>query len=655
MTGKTTTEVVEKRRLMERKLTGRGIEDPLVLQAMGDVPREIFVPTDLRDVAYEDTPLPIAESQTISQPFIVARMLEILKVKKGDKVLEIGLGSGYAASVMTEMGATVYGIERRRNLFEIGQKNLRESDYHESVNTRLGDGSKGWPEEAPFDVILVSAGGPYIPHSLKEQLAIGGRLVMPVGGSSAGQQLVFLRKDEPEVFFEARLDPVKFVPLIGSEGWQEERYQEQVGVEFADDYRSAQLSEVAEIVDNRPESFDKLVNRLAEHRVVCIGESTHGTSEFYSTRAQITKELIEKHGFDTIALEADWSDTLILNNYIKGLAGEPFGKGRAFDRFPHWMWANEETKNFLEWARDFTGQENHPEKGLRLYGLDLYNLISSMNAVTEYLEEHDPELAESAKTYYGCLEPWADDPTAYGSRMKLDEKYKGCEQDVNALLTELLDSSFSKILEGDDELFETVQHAKVVTGAEAYYRTMFYGSTPAWNLRDMHMYETLQEILHFRGQKSKIVVWAHNSHVGDATVTQMGWNGKHNLGQLIRQGGIGIGSSALVGMGTHEGTVMAASEWGGKGRVETLERSQPGSWERYMHNTGIPSFVLPLHMDQSKFELARELKKSKLQRAIGVVYRPDTEIMSHYFKAVLGKQFDEFIWIDKTRAVKPLV
>jgi protein-L-isoaspartate(D-aspartate) O-methyltransferase len=646
----------DRERFVREQIEARGVRDPLVLAAMRDVPRERFVPTHLRHAAYEDRPLPIGSKQTISQPYIVAFMIEALALKGGEKVLEVGAGSGYAAAILGKIASDVFTIERIGQLAEKAASSLIDAGY-DNVHVREGDGTEGWLSEAPFDAILVSAGGPEIPRSLMRQLATGGRMVVPVGSDRNVQELVRITRIEQEEFQREDLADVRFVPLIGKEGWggKEEAWGEgpsrlvsrRADVNFATSELIAKESE--HFARHEAADLGPLMQRIGEARVVLIGEATHGTSEFYAMRARITRELIETKGFNVVAAEADWPDAARIDHYVRHRDAPP-AEWSAFARFPTWMWRNEETRDFVDWLHDHNSGRPYDDRA-GFYGLDLYSLYTSANAVISYLEGVDLELAEIARERYGCLTPWQTDPAAYG-RAALRGSYQRCEQAVTHILAELLEKRQELVLKDGEQFFGASRNAQLVANAEQYYRVMYYGSRASWNLRDSHMFDTLSSILDFKGPSSKAVVWAHNSHVGNAKATEMGRRGEHNIGQLCRQH---FESAAYhIGFGTHDGTVAAASMWDGPMRVMSVRPSHPQSYERMFHLTNVPALLLPLGDGVAANHLREALSKPHLERAIGVIYRPENELASHYFEAVLPQQFDEYIWIDRTHAVRPL-
>jgi protein-L-isoaspartate(D-aspartate) O-methyltransferase len=643
-----------RREMVANNIAARGVRDELVLAAMRKVPRELFLPKKLREFAYEDSPLPIAGDQTISQPYIVAFMAEALTLEGGEKVLEIGAGSGYAAAVISEIAADVYTVERLGQLAEQAAARLADLGYG-NVHVLHGDGTRGWPEHAPYDAIVVAAGGPQVPESLKEQLKIGGRLVIPVGADQRTQELVRITRISKDEYRSEDIADVRFVPLIGEEGWAAR------GTEPARKGRllrpaprgeEALIRNLADAAESFPsiEAADlgPLMNRIGSARIVLLGESTHGSSEFYRMRERITRELIVRKGFRFVAIEADWPDAARVDHYVRHFQYPP-SEWTAFARFPTWMWRNTEVRDFVSWLRKHNGTV---EKNARVafHGLDLYSLYDSIRSVLNYLDEVDPQSARVARERYGCLTPWQHDPATYG-HAALNGSYPTCEPDVVRALSDL-QAKRRAYAEHDGERFlDAEQTARLVANAERYYRTMYYGSRASWNLRDTHMFETLKNLLAFHGAGSKAVVWAHNSHVGNAAATEMAARGEHNIGQLCREQF--AEAAYIVGFGTNSGTVAAASEWNGPMEVKEIRPALPGSYERLCHATGHARFMLGLR-GQPGLCGADGLGRERLERAIGVIYRPETEMASHYFRANLPQQFDEYIWFDDTRAVTPL-
>jgi erythromycin esterase-like protein len=392
--------------------------------------------------------------------------------------------------------------------------------------------------------------------------------------------------------------------------------------------------------------FGALFDGWADRRVVLLGEASHGTSEFYRARAAISRHLIQHHGFSIVAVEADWPDAAVLDRHVRHLPPRD-GADPPFQRFPSWMWRNREVAKFIAWMRAHN-EPLAPEQRAGFHGLDMYNMGGSIAAVLDFLDRIDPEAASVARDRYGCLHPWHGEPSAYG-RAVLTEGYRRCEKAVVAQWRDLLEKRLGYVAEGGDEFLDAERNASLVASAERYYRIMYYGDAQSWNLRDGHMFETLQSLLDARGPDSRAVVWAHNSHIGDARHTDMGRRGEHNIGQLCREW---FGDeAALIGFGTHTGTVAAASDWDGDMEVKRVRPSRPDSYEGASHDAGVPRFLLDLHRDP---ELTEALMQPRLERFIGVIYRPETEIFSHYAKATLPRQFDAWLWFDETTAVTPL-
>jgi erythromycin esterase-like protein len=393
-----------------------------------------------------------------------------------------------------------------------------------------------------------------------------------------------------------------------------------------------------------------LLGRAARSRLVCLGEASHGTHEFYRERAEITKRLIADEGFTVVAAEADWPDAYRVNLYIRGASDDesPEEALADFRRFPAWMWRNADVVEFVQWLREWNDSLPHGTPKVGFYGLDLYSLYTSMEAVVAYLDEIDPDAAQRARERYACFDHFGRDPQVYAYEAGIGGAVS-CEQQVVEQLLELRNAA-ARLAGRDgqvaeDRHFAAEQNARLVTNAEEYYRAVFRGGVESWNLRDRHMVETLDGLLRHlertRGP-TKAAVWAHNSHLGDARATQLGQAGELNVGQLVRER---HGAEALlVGFTTYAGTVTAASDWGGPAERKRVRPALGGSWEELLHQTGLPHFLLE----------PTSLKGNRLERAIGVVYRPETERLSHYFEARLADQFDVVVHIDRTTAVKPL-
>ena len=391
------------------------------------------------------------------------------------------------------------------------------------------------------------------------------------------------------------------------------------------------------------DSFD----RFGGAKVVLLGEATHGTSEFYRGRGAITRRLIEKHGFNIVALEADWPDVARIDRYVRHRAPEP-SREEIFRRFPEWMWRNEEFREFVDWLREYN--EVLPDaRRVELRGLDVYSLGASIDAVLRYLDRVDAQAAARARERYGCLTPWQQEPAEYGTAAISGDA--NCEREAVDQLRELLQHRLEYSAKDGESFFDAAQNARIVRAAEEYYRTIYRGSVASWNLRDRHMFETLRRLIEARGPDARAIVWAHNSHIGNAAATAMGWEGEFNIGELARTA---FGNDIIaIGFGTDRGKVAAASSWDYPMRIMNVLPARNDSYEALFRQTNVPRSLTDWSPGQRQ-ELRDALSVSKLERAIGVVYRPDSELMSHYFKAVMSEQFDAFVWFEETAAITPL-
>src|SRR4051812_43890051 len=482
-------------KMVDVQIARRGVRDRQVLDAMRRLPREAFVEPGFEEFAYEDGPLPIGEGQTISQPYIVALMIEAAEVKHDNRVLEVGAGSGYAAAVLGQIANRVYAIERHPSLGDAARRRFRMLGY-DNVEVRVGDGTRGWPEAAPFDAILVSAGGPEVPQALREQLAIGGRLVVPVGDQERKQSLLKITRTSKTNYAEEDLGSVVFVPLIGEQGWAEDG-RRAASNHVAGQSRGLNLPEmIAEAAEPLPEfddpAFGRLFDRFADRRVILLGEASHGTSEFYRARPAIPRRLIEQHGFTIVAVEADWPDAAAVDLYVRHRPART-GTDPPFQRFPIWMWRNTDVDAFIGWMRTHN-ETTGTERRAGFYGLDIYNMRDSIAAVLEYLDKIDPQAAATARERYGCLTPWQKDPSTYG-RAVLTSGYRKCEEQVVKQCQELLARHLDYAGRDGGSFLDAAQNARLITSAERYYRIMYYGGAESWNLRDTHMFETLGHLL----------------------------------------------------------------------------------------------------------------------------------------------------------------
>src|SRR6266480_3597840 len=416
------------------------------------------------------------------------------------------------------------------------------------------------------------------------------------------------------------------------------------------------VREASQPFEGTPRYYDPLLKLIGNARFCLLGEATHGTHEFYQERAEITKRLIKEKGFTAVAVEADWPDAFRVNRYVRGLgddknANEALG---GFKRFPTWMWRNTVILDFVEWLRDYNSSLPSNATKVGFYGLDLYSMYTSIEAVLGYLNKIDPEAARRARYRYSCFEHFGEDTQTYGYAANF-EITESCEREVIGQLLELrkhaADYASRDGHVAQDEFFFAEQNARLVLNAERYYRTMFRGRVESWNLRDHHMAETLDALvthLNSQGQKAKVAVWEHNSHLGDARATYMADYGELNVGQLVREH---YGPEAvLIGFTTYTGTVTAASDWGGPAERKRVRPALASSYEATFHDVNAPNFLLPLR-DRGAASIA--VRDPRLERAIGVIYLPQTERQSHYFEARLSDQFDAVIHFDETHALEP--
>ena len=401
-------------------------------------------------------------------------------------------------------------------------------------------------------------------------------------------------------------------------------------------------------------ALDPLIDLAGDASFVLLGEASHGTHEFYSTRAAITEWLIQEKGFQAVAVEADWPDADSVNRYVRGRHDlTPAQALSVFTRFPVWMWRNRNVETFIGWLRHFN--DSRPDAvQVGFYGLDLYSLNRSRVEVLRYLEKVDPVAARRARYRYSCFDHFGEDEQAYGYAAGFDVS-QSCQDEVIQQLRDLQQRAYAYLHRdgqvAEDEFFSAEQNARLVKDAEEYYRGMFQGRVNTWNLRDGHMAETLHalsEHLKRRFGRAKIVVWAHNSHLGNARATERSQYGEWNLGQLVRER---YAQSVLVGFTTYRGTVTAASDWGGRHEIKRVRPALRGSYEDLFHQTGIPQFLVTFAGDE---RLSAEFRSERLERAIGVIYRPETERSSHYFHARIADQFDAVLHFDETHAVEPL-
>ncbi|HEY2854843.1 MAG TPA: erythromycin esterase family protein [Gemmatimonadaceae bacterium] len=404
--------------------------------------------------------------------------------------------------------------------------------------------------------------------------------------------------------------------------------------------------------------LDPLLERIGDARYVLLGEASHGTSEYYTWRAELSRRLIREKGFSFIAVEGDWPDCYCVNRYVKSYptsGANAFEVLHAFERWPTWMWANREIVDLAEWMRRYNDQRRVPdERKVGFYGLDVYSLWDSMRAVVDYLESKDPQFAAGARRAYRCFEPYGEDEQEYARATYLVPT--SCEDEAVSVLRELRQRSPEYAEDGRESYFNAEQNAFVAKNAELYYRTMVRGGSQSWNVRDHHMVDTLDRLMahhqHYNPE-ARAIIWEHNTHVGDARFTNMASAGMVNVGQLVRQahGGDGV---VIVGFGSHHGTVIAGDEWGAPMKRMRVPEARSGSWEDYMHEAvGDRASALLVFEDADDGGIP-ELDEPLAHRAIGVVYEPSHERWGNYVPTLIPRRYDAFIFIDETRALSPL-
>jgi protein-L-isoaspartate(D-aspartate) O-methyltransferase len=622
---------------IQNKLKNKGIQNPLLLEAFRGVPKEFLSYKYTLTGSYQKIDLENTWDAIEPRLIMLLRMLEKIIVKKENRILAIGIDSVYMLFVLSKIYKEVYVVEANLEystwVLEILNNNAVSNVFFNNCEE-----VKEWEVNAPYDAIIIASEFPKIPELIKKQLQIGGKLIASIGPDWLHITLEIIERVSEFEYRTRRLRENYFIPKplvlpkIGTKHYPETEILAAIKEKII----------TFNTIDEYP--LDDLLDRIGDTKVVLIGEASHGTSEFYLGRQKITKALIEKKGFNFVCAEADWSDAEQINAYVRNLNSKR--NWMPFDRFPQWMWKNKEVLDFIEWLKEYNTKNNND---YGFYGLDLYGLANSIDLVIKYLNNIDSDLSNLAKERYACIIPYLSDPAVYG-KMVLSRQLESCEKDILNMLIDLLKNKHK--LHHSPEYFYACQNANVVINAERYYKAMYYGSAESWNLRDFHMFYSLKSLLSYFGEDSKAIVWAHNSHIGNALATEMYSRGEINIGHLCKEY---FGNKSYhIGFGTHYGNVAAAHNWGDKMQIMKVNTSISGSYESLCNQIQFPAFSLPLKDKDSGKKLRVLLSTPRLERAIGVIYRPQTERISHYFHAVLPSQFDEYIWFNKTQAVTPI-
>lgn len=617
------------------RLRKRGIIDQEVLEAMRRVPRHRFVEPGLRALAYDDRPLPSAHSPPLPQPYVAALVASVVAAGGRRRVLEVGTDSGYMVALLAQMFDEAYTIERHRDVAERAQRLLGRLGVN--VALRHGDGGRGWPEHAPYDAIVVMAGATRPPSALVEQLAEGGTLVIPIGTRPLAQRLTTFTKTADGLQSRDH-GPVSFVPLVGAGGWGPEYSVQPVvktGAAIVEQLRSA-----ARPVDlNAPDGLRVVLDEIGDTRIVLLGASTHGTSEFQRMRAQLTLDLVEQ-GFDMVVMDTDWSHGAHLDRFVQGTAAQP-----PDDPTP-WAWHNRETRAFLGDLRTLNA-DRAADRRVHCYGLDLFDADQAAQelAPSGHLDD-DPAADARASDRVAALAALAN-PAA--GPVPAPRTASTTKTQAAAKLRELCAVRVKSATAGPDDapLVPAPDLADTTNRSGRFYEALSCRDPLGWLLREDQSARTLEHLIARHGNQSRVVVWAHNVHVGDARATGLAAAGMRNLGQRLRER---FGTSVYsLGAGAYEGSVLAAPRPNLPGKTMPLPPAAPKSHEHLCHATGLAAFFLDLSDPRLGF-----LSSARAQRAIGTVHRADPTPTQHYLMARLTPQFDGYVWFDQTTAVTPI-
>lgn len=637
--------------MVEHQVIARGVKSPAVVDALASVPREQFVSPALGEFAQADAPLPIADGRTVPPPHLVAAMCEAARIGPGDRVLEIGTGAGYTAAVAATIAEEVWTLERDGELASRARRALRDLGFT-NVHVVVTQAPGGLPEEGPYDAILVEAGTPGVPTALREQLAIGGRLVIASGSSHDVHSLVRVTRLSLYRYAREDLAEMESVPLLGEPRPPDSPVSPVRGrLRVHRDELAGLVADAAERLDDLGgHDLEPLIERLGQARVVLLGSAIDGAAEIDRLRAQITRTLVERYGFEILAMDLDHPDATWLDRGVGGGSVAPMAASPTFEGFPEGTWRTSDVRDFLGWLARYNDAQVAAERRVHVHGLDLYASSAATSAVLRRLDEVDPTAAAIARERYGRLTPWSSDPTAYAAA-GLNDGYRRHEREIVQMLVEEFRARVRLPVDDEDAYLDALERRHLSAVAEGYYRALYYGGAAAWNFKAGHMFETLEVAMAERGPTSQAIVWAHAAQLGDARFTRMRARRLQSLGQLCRER---FGSAMMsVGFGAHEGTISAARTWGGPVESMDLRPASSRSYEHVMHRAGIPAFVLPLRLDDGG-ALRRAMMEPRLQRMIGPVYRPHAELAAHYCAVVLAGEFDEYTWLDHITATDPV-
>ena len=623
---------------IKRQLIAKGINNLLLLDAFQNIPDTFLFAETVNPYFYEKSDLTNSFDHAESRVIVIAKMLEQLQIKSEEKILLVGVESIYILIVLSKIYKNVYSIEPQDSCISSSLEMLKTMNIS-NVHIKNGNPIVGWNEKGPFNVILIAPEFNNLTEKLKNQLQIGAKLLAPVGPDWTHLILEIVTRNSSTDYNVSALRDCYFIPKpktlpkLGREAYSPREIIDEIGI------NSIPFKNINEY------PIDGLLERIGNARVVLIGAASHGTAEFYLTRQNITKALIEQKGFNIICTDNNWSDTEHTNNSIQNKLNAK--NTSPLSRFPHWCWKNEEINSFLDWLTLYNKQHNN---SVGIYGLDLYGYEESIKLVIKYLQEIDPLLGQLAKKRYTkVIENFSK--KTYNKDNKGTNNLACYDHEVLKILIDLLKKDND--LNHCHSFFNAYQNANVVINADRHYQAMRFSSAESWNLRSLHMFHTLQSLLSYSGSDSKAIIWGHNADVGNAFATEVYANGEINLGHLCKEQ---YGDNSYhIGFGTHKGTLAASSNWGAKMKIFSLQESLDNSFESLCHKTKISNFTLPLRAQNADDELLELLAVPKLQRSIGILYSPKKEAIRNYSKSILPMQYDEYIWYNTTQAITPTI